>query len=156
MLQGKTITHPNRSLEYCPKSSMAFACLLCTRSAEVKLYFKWDFNSKRKTPPSSFPVSPPTCPFHSVPGLLTWLIATRAKFSRIRDHLQGQHCQVLANVWARISPALKCTGLIFQVKSDNESNEFLSRNRNLPGSNTNIKVASSVRRPTQRKVYVSV
>lgn len=160
MLQGKTITRPNRSSEYCPKSSVAFACLLAQGLQRSSYTSSGISRGQYRPSPSSFPVSPPACPFHPAPGL-KWLIAPRAKFAPLREHLQNQRCpvlksMVLGNAWAGISLALRCAGRSLQVKSDNDSNESPSRSRNLPGSTTNIKVASSVRKPTHRKAFVSV
>lgn len=54
------------------------------------------------------------------------------------------------------SLALRRTGLFLQVKSDTDGEESLSRSRNSPGSDVNMKVASSVTKSTWRKGFASV
>lgn len=88
----------------------------------------------------------------------TWLIALRAELAWLRDCLQNQCCQivvtrVVVSAWAGISLPLRCMGLILQVRGDNNSNASPSGSRNLPGSN--IKLATSVKKPIQRKVFAS-
>lgn len=93
-----------------------------------------------------------------LPVLFILHLASRAEFAWLRDCLQNQCCQIaetraLVSARAGISLPLKCMWLILGVRGGNNSNASPSGSRNFLGSN--IKLASSVKKTIQRKVFAS-